>query len=191
VVTEDNLRAATSDRDFARGTADFGYRPVAKLVVREATLNARVAGGDDCDVQRRNKRGVPGHSCTCPLGGDRRSSKNAAAAGLVWLAQAGGWTENLCFDYRGTRERGHRVGATDISRGRHDGVIARRDNRAYDDSAALLNNIRIVMRRVVQAPDFAVWTGAACTRHKAKRGFKRGWEYAEIKGSQPLRRAVG
>lgn len=75
--------------------ADFGYRPVAKLVVREATLNARVAGGDDCAVQRRNERGVPGHSCTCPLGGDRRSSKCAAAVGFVWLAHAGGWTENL------------------------------------------------------------------------------------------------
>jgi uncharacterized Zn finger protein len=55
-------------------------------VVSEATINARVAGGDEYAVQLWNEDGELGHSCTCPVGEDGVLCKHGVAAGLAWLA---------------------------------------------------------------------------------------------------------
>lgn len=86
-------------------------------------------------------------------------------------ARAHGCTESLWFELAGTREKDHPADAAEIYRARLDAIVARKDNRAYDEAAALVTKIRSLMQRTGQEQDFAAWLAAVRLKHKAKRNF--------------------
>jgi uncharacterized Zn finger protein len=86
-------------------------------------------------------------------------------------ARAHGCTETLWFALAKAREQDHPAEAADIYRARLDGIVARKDNRAYDEATALVGKIRRLMRRAGQDQDFTAWLDTVRTRHKAKRNF--------------------
>lgn len=86
-------------------------------------------------------------------------------------ARAGGCTESLWFALAKAREKDHPADAAEIYRARLDGVVEQKNNRAYDEAAALVRKIRDLMRRTKQEKEFAAWLEAVRGKHKAKRNF--------------------
>lgn len=86
-------------------------------------------------------------------------------------AKTGGCTGSLWFDLAKAREKDHPADAAEIYRSRLDGIVEQKNNRAYDEAAALIKKIRGLMRRTKQEKEFAAWLEAVRIRHKAKRNF--------------------
>lgn len=86
LITASRLQEEAGDRAYQRGLGYYRSGAVTDLVVSDATINARVVGGDEYAVQLWNEDGELGYSCTCPVGDDGAFCKHGVAAGLAWLA---------------------------------------------------------------------------------------------------------
>jgi uncharacterized Zn finger protein len=86
-------------------------------------------------------------------------------------AKSSGCTESLWFELAEAREKDHPADATEIYRNRLDGIVEQKNNRAYDEAAALVAKVRDLMRRTRQEKEFAAWLETVRTKHKAKRNF--------------------
>lgn len=86
-------------------------------------------------------------------------------------AKAGGCTGSLWFELAKAREKDHPADAAEIYRARLDGIVEQKNNRAYDEAAALVKKIGGLMRCTKQEQEFAAWLDAVRAKHKAKRNF--------------------
>ncbi len=86
-------------------------------------------------------------------------------------AKSGGCTQDLWFALARAREKDHPADAAEIYRNRLDGIVERKNNRAYDEAAALVQKIRDLMERTKQEKEFVAWVDAVRAKHKAKRNF--------------------
>lgn len=86
-------------------------------------------------------------------------------------AKSGGCTKDLWFALARAREKDYPADAAEIYRNCLDGIVERKNNRAYDEAAALVTKIRQLMGRANQEKEFAAWVDAVHVRHKAKRNF--------------------
>lgn len=86
-------------------------------------------------------------------------------------AKAGGCTEYLWFKLAKAREQDHPQDAIEIYQARVEPIVNQKDNRAYDEAAALIGKIGALMKRVGKQREFAIWLDALRAQHKPKRNF--------------------
>lgn len=103
------------------------------------------------------------------------------SAAALAEARAGGCTEGLWMKLATAREAAHSADAIEIYQARLDPLVARANNRAYDEATALARRIGGLMKRAGKENDFDAWLQAIRARHKAKRNFMKRLEESALK----------
>ncbi|WP_347257907.1 DUF6880 family protein [Methylocaldum sp.] len=86
-------------------------------------------------------------------------------------AKAGGCAEDLWLRLAEALEKDRPEESIAIYQARVEPVVERKNNQAYDQAAALIEKIGGLMKRTGKKREFAAWTEALRTKHKAKRNF--------------------
>jgi uncharacterized Zn finger protein len=126
----------------------------------------------------RTKRSGTGHSGMwgCPVNNSLLveiflSEKDPEAA---WReAQAGGCSEQLWMRLAAGREQDHPEDAIEVYKKWIGPIVERKNNQSYEEAAALIRKIRLLMNRLNLDTAFADYLQAVRMAHKPKRNFMK------------------
>lgn len=88
-------------------------------------------------------------------------------------AQAGGCSERLWMRLAANREQNHPEDAVEVYKKWIGPIAERKNNQAYEEAAALIKKIRLLMSRLNRDADFADYLRGVRAAHKPKRNFMK------------------
>ena len=88
-------------------------------------------------------------------------------------AKEGGCSERLWMKLAAGREKDHPVDAIEVYRKWIDPIVNRKDNRAYEEAAALIRKIQALMNRLKRDAEFTDYLLGVRVTHKQKRNFMK------------------